>query len=617
MVVKELIALLGVQTDDQSVKQGANAINNLIGLAKAAGAAFAGFLTIQGIKGAVVDIARIGEGLEDLKNRTGIATDLLQKLGYAAELTGASMGDVSTGIRKLQIAQVEASKGTKAQAETFKKLGVDIKGQDGKLKSSEQLLFEVSDGLTALGTDAERTAAAVKLFGRGGQALVPMLKTGGQGLRDMMLEAEGLGGMLSSDLVEAGDRFMDNQQRMKMAMQGVKTSIATSMLPALNRLTDGFLQWWRVNGKIIRQAVARIFERLANVLLKVGTFVGKVVAWFVKFWTTLNPMSKKILLLTAGLLAFVKIMRMGAWGKWLLIITAILLAIEDFQTFLEGGNSALGRFLNWVKKVTGIDFAPWIREAAQAFSILAADQEPFDWATYFQEVGKVVDSYLAAAGQTWSDWWNTFYSWYSAAFVDTVVANFFSALLNVLGTWIDQASNLVYAFFDFLLKVWDEPKAAFLSLIDAWKVAWYDFYESIRSTVGIIFDWFNQIGGWLSEKGGKVLEFLGIKEKAGPAQPTPSPLLKGAAAVAGGVAAGATTIPGAVGGVGGVGPYMTPAAPTGSTVYNAPTSMSFTVNAAPGMNEDLLAQKTAQKARGELEKQNRRALHALVPRKAT
>jgi len=134
-------------------------------------------------------------GVKKLVALLGIKTD--KKLAkVAAALSGASLGDLETSIKRLQSSQVEAADGVATYADKYARMGIEVKDADGNFKETPALLAEVADGMQGLDTAAEKTAVAMKLLGRGGANLIPMLNQGGAAILDMMQEMHDLGGVI-------------------------------------------------------------------------------------------------------------------------------------------------------------------------------------------------------------------------------------------------------------------------------------------------------------------------------------------------------------------------------------------------------------------------------------
>jgi hypothetical protein len=614
MVVQELIGLLGVKTDQASINKADTSLKNLTGMVKVAAGAFMALGAVKWVRGAISQVMAVGQETGRLAGRLGITTDLMQRLGYAAKLSGSDIEGLAAGLQKMQIQQVNAANGSADAVEKFKRFGVEIKNADGTLKDSGTLMLEMADGIGNLKSNAEKTAAVIGIFGRAAGPLVGMFTKGSKGIMEMSAELSEFGALMDEETIAATREYAKQNKRLAAALLGIKVSVAKGLIPILAKGRKEFMDWYAVNGKLIRQDVVKFFEKLAGALSNVVEFGGKVGSWLYNFWKNLNSASRGVLILTAALMYLIKILWVGVtpFQKWAIIITLILLAIEDLNVFLEGGNSLLGRFFNWLKKVSGIDIAPTIKDFAQALKVFSMSPEPFDWGMWGEEIVKVIDGYLSAAKETWAGWWTDIKNWFIENMVDkNPVAQFFGATLTIVFGWVQSVFDLVDSVVKFLVNVWTEPKGAFLELIGSWETAWYTFYENLRSQFSQIFGWFKEAWTWVSEKGGKVLEFFGMKKGPTPVNvPLPQglPVLKGAKAAIEGTAGG---------GVGGFGGGQTISSTKSSyATVNAPVNMPITVNAAPGMDEKKIAQVTRNEVQSVLDRQNRKTMQALMPQKA-
>ena len=88
--------------------------------------------------------------------RTGIATDTLQAFQLAAIESGTTVEQTQKGLEKFARSIGDAEEVLKHKSDIFKDLGVNIKNTDGTLKSFEEILKEVAEGLGTLGSEAER-----------------------------------------------------------------------------------------------------------------------------------------------------------------------------------------------------------------------------------------------------------------------------------------------------------------------------------------------------------------------------------------------------------------------------------------------------------------------------
>jgi hypothetical protein len=612
MVVQELVGLLGFKTDQASVKQAQGSMDSLVAGVKVAVGAFMALGAVKWVQGAVNQVMQASNEIEKYSGRLGIATDQLQQLGYAAKMAGADFEVLAGGIQKMQVGQVEASKGNKGAIEKFKALGVEVKNADGTLKDAGQLVLDVADGIAQLKTDAEKTSASIKIFGGGaGGPLVGMMKKGSVGIREMSDEMNDFGAFMDSDLVQSSREYFKQQKRMAAGFLGIKIAIAKSLIPIISKNSKAFMDWWKVNGKIIRQRIGDTFEKLGKFLAGVVERGGKIVKFFWDLYNNLTPANKKLVDVTAGVLAFAKVLKMGIFKKWMIILILIALALEDINVFLEGGDSLLGRFLKKVQEWTGIDFAPMLREFAQALKVFSMSPEPFDWNMWGEEVTKVIDDYLKAAAVTWGEWWQTikgwgdeFATWYNDLFTNNALSNFLGAALNLIIGLATSAGEVIGSFVGFLGAMWDNPKAAFLEFTKVFSDNLTILWENVKGFVDSVMNILQKPWDLLKDVGGAVGEFLGLTGK----KTAPGPAITGARELLRG-GAGAGFVPQVIPGGGSI------TNNGGGSYVNAPMSVNVSVQAAPGMSESRLANDTAQQVSREVGKQNRRTMQAFVPQK--
>lgn len=171
-----------------------------------------------------------------LSQKTGLSTEALSELQYAAELSGIE--DLGASLVKFNRSISEAAQGTKTQAEAFKALGVSVKNADGSLKSTEQLLGETANAFAGFSDGANKSAVAMALFGKTGADLIPFLNEGKKGLAELRAEAVALGLSIDEYTGRAAEQFNDNLDRLGKLSTGLGTRLATELTPQLVKVTD-------------------------------------------------------------------------------------------------------------------------------------------------------------------------------------------------------------------------------------------------------------------------------------------------------------------------------------------------------------------------------------------
>lgn len=588
MVVRELVALLGVKTDKKGMGEAESGMEKLVGYAKAAVAAFAALKIGQWAKAIINEVAKVGDRFDKLSKRTGLTTQKLQELEHAAELSGASLGDIETSLRRLQASQVDASEGLATYTREFDRLGVQIKNEDGTFKDTTQLLVEMADGMKNLSSDAERTQVATKLLGRSGTKLIPMFKEGSAAMRDMMGEVQALGGALDKDLIASSAEYIDNQRRMVLVTRGLKTLLGKAFLPIINKLYKAFFEWYKVNREWIFLKVGPILKGVAQVGGSVFKAITSIVKIFTNWIGKLTPLEKGIGKIGLAIIGISALLMMGPIGQLLILAGLIALIIDDFMTWREGGKSVIGDLVNSLSQLLGVDVEAWLEKGIELFS----------------RAGEMAKAVFQTMFET------------------------------------------VFAFVQFLIDVWDDPEKAWTEFIDRVKWIWMDFFEFVQEHFGDLITWFDEeviapildgflglwdgitsglsstfdkVKSWIKDlkklitdpfkKIGKVIaEAFGSEPKVDAEVQTGSPEIKGIKTL--------LSPEGRSNAFGGGAMRMAPA--SNQSIVNAPqTEVQVSVTGTQGMNEKQLASEVAKQVSTAIENQNRAALQALTPAKSS
>lgn len=177
-----------------------------------------GVALAAGFAGALKSATELGGKLSDMSARTGVSVEGLQKLGFAAKLSGTSMEAVAGAVNKMQKGIVDGGKG-------FAQLGLDV----GKLRAMapEKAFAQVGDAIAKLKSPTEQAAAAMAVFGRGGTEVLAMLKSG---LASTMEEAEKLGLVMSKRTAAAADALGDSVTKLSMTWEGLKHNLVSVVI---------------------------------------------------------------------------------------------------------------------------------------------------------------------------------------------------------------------------------------------------------------------------------------------------------------------------------------------------------------------------------------------------
>ena len=343
--VRELFATLGMDVDSSGfikAELAVSAIRNGLqlmgqGLVSAA----------RHMAGVVSGAAQTADRIDELAARTGVSTDALQGLGYAAGFSSVSMDQLALAMNFL------AKKGVR-----------DVEGE----------FFRLADTMAKLPEQGgARAAFAMQHFGRAGGALVPMLKDGGAKLREFVEEARTFGLVMDKDAIARGVEFSDTLDRLRGLATGVGNAIGHELLPTIKEIALGVLGWARANRGLIREKVVAFVTqaRLAISDLRTALFM---LHRFLRSWLTgLGLLAERfgvlraVVLPLAALIGGPLLVSVGravagffalsaaeaAASFWPLLIGAAFLSLigvlalfaEDVYGYFTGAESVTGDFL--------------------------------------------------------------------------------------------------------------------------------------------------------------------------------------------------------------------------------------------------------------------------------
>jgi hypothetical protein len=210
-----------------------------------AGAVMAGALAgaLAGVGVAVSHAIDRADELGKMAQKVGVPVEELSALAHAADLSGVSIEQLSTGLGKLSKTMVEAlAEPSSKSAAAFRALGISVTDSSGKLKSSSEIMTEVAGAFEGIEDGAGKTAISMILFGKAGKDLIPLLNAGKDGLKAMMDEAEQLGIVISGKTAKSAEAFNDNLTRLGKVKDGIILKITEGMLPGLEKMSAAMVR---------------------------------------------------------------------------------------------------------------------------------------------------------------------------------------------------------------------------------------------------------------------------------------------------------------------------------------------------------------------------------------
>lgn len=374
MVVRELIALLGFKTDEQSLKKAESSIG---GLKKAAislsavllsGAVVAGFNKLISLAsestetlnkfGAVFGSASeaVQKQLDETSKRTGVASLQLQQ--FAANIgaivrpalgSAKAAGDMGARVAELaldiasfndlepEVALDKLRSGLVGATKPLQDVGVNLKKNN----------LEQSAYFKSLGKTIENLTQAELIQVRFNSTIEQLISQ----------NALGDATRTALDFANASRALATQIKQLGATLGGFLLKDAGRTVAIYTKIVAATSAWIEANKDLIQQRVDDVLQVINNVIEGIVSTLRFIVSGWLQFAKVLGPVAGNLLIVTTILLALIAIL--GAPVVLLLAIgAAIAGVIDDLVVFARGGESVFGRLVDAVKafaEEAGID----------------------------------------------------------------------------------------------------------------------------------------------------------------------------------------------------------------------------------------------------------------------
>lgn len=278
-----------------ATKAAGSAVTGTSGAAEGAGAAFAGMgsgalvaaagVTAVGIAAAVAvaklleagdEGARFADQMGGLATRTGIGVESLSRLAFIAQQSDVDIQTLASGIKFLSKNLFDAKQGSGDAYDALIALGFSNREIAAGFGTTEQALTTLSARFAAIENPATRTALALRIFGRSGEAMIPFLIQSPGRVAELSKQFDQLGGTVSRAQQEIGDKYTHALEALHTAQEALKVQLSEQITPAV---TDFILKMSELVGVINNAAKASretfSFDGLVSGLKKISPLLAE------------------------------------------------------------------------------------------------------------------------------------------------------------------------------------------------------------------------------------------------------------------------------------------------------------------------------------------------------
>lgn len=219
-----------------------------------------------------------GSAIFDASQKTGVSTETLSALKFAADQSGSSMEELTAGIRIFSKTVGDAAKGSDEAKDKLKRLGIDpqeaLKDLESALAKAFKTINEAPEGIL-------QTNAALDAFGRSGANLIPTVQSFDGNLEVLISRAKDLGVTFDEESARMADAFGDAYDTIVAQAKGIGFSIAGELMPQITQAMTDISRYVSENKETFRawgEGVANTISGLRAIAdSEFGRMIGTII----------------------------------------------------------------------------------------------------------------------------------------------------------------------------------------------------------------------------------------------------------------------------------------------------------------------------------------------------
>src|SRR5450759_1000564 len=253
-----------------------------VAMGAAAGAAIAdlGSKAVSFAKDSIDKFQQVGGETLKLQRYIGGTTESASRLRFAAEESGVGMDTLSKSVGILE-KHMESNDGA------WKSMGISMVDAHGKTKQMDSILPEIAEHFKNMPNGPEKTAEALKLFGKAGMDMMPFLNKGAEGISELEKQSDKFGLTLSSKDTQAVKENIMAKREWGAAITGVQVQLGQFLYPLLTKVATEFVAM----APAIRENLHPAFVLLGQAFGALSTVVEHLGPVFSVFGAALSTVS--------------------------------------------------------------------------------------------------------------------------------------------------------------------------------------------------------------------------------------------------------------------------------------------------------------------------------------
>lgn len=370
--LKELFARFGFDFDTKELDRGNAAVKGVSQAVANFGAMLTGPALATGITAFVSRMVESGQELADTATALRTTASELTEWRLVAESAGVPVEHMNNALGSLSANLRAAEQRNGDAVYSFRRLGVSIRDGSGAMRSTADVMTDVGAAIARIENPVLRARLATRHFGDAGRYMVPIFEQGASAIERVRSEVRDFAGADLDEFSRASQEVRGEQARMRLAFQGVATSIALQLLP-----------YFRMGMNAVTEAT-RLFKQIATDSTGVQTAIQALSVLFVA--SMLRMGASAVAAFAPALVAI---------APYALALAGVLFIVDELNALFGGGRSLIGE---WIDSFAGAGASrAFVDDVRYGVELLTESlSRALDWTVrMFESIPNVADTAVA------------------------------------------------------------------------------------------------------------------------------------------------------------------------------------------------------------------------------
>ncbi|QNI37527.1 coiled-coil domain-containing protein [Edaphobacter albus] len=305
---------------------------------------------IASFKEAVHAALEYGEAINDASTKTGLTTETLSVLRYAATQAGVDFEGVSNAVAKMDKTIAAAANGNRQASAILSAIGLNASDLADRVDGAEIAFKRVAQTIGATENPIRRVELATSLFGKSGANLIETLINIGNNWDAFQEKTSRRGLLLSPEMAERLEAANKALKDLDQAARGTSIRLTSALAPAIELITNAFIdatnggQTWTELGKKIGAFALTTAEDFALLAKYIRLAKAEYDSWSSHIDAIGDKVDSKI--------GFTASQRAKSQSKYENDIKRSLDAAQEYRNASNDYEKARGAILEAIKKTT-------------------------------------------------------------------------------------------------------------------------------------------------------------------------------------------------------------------------------------------------------------------------